>query len=152
MPRKEAYAAIALTEAVKVGIDKTSNEPASIVKTAELFYAFLAGEAAGEDVTPQPAKAATPKPAAPKQVATPVATKPTATKPAAAKPAVDPAVDPAFETVKGLVKSLIEANLRAEAIQLLSDHGAASTTALVALGPEAVEAFTNAANEMLATA
>lgn len=156
MPRKEAYAAIALTEAVKVGIDQSSNDPASIVKTAELFYNFLAGEAGEAQDSVPPAtpatttatKPAATKPAATKPAATTPATKPAATKPAAAKPAVDPA----FEAVKGLVKSLIEANLRAEAMQLLADNGANSTTSLVALGPEVVEAFTNAANELLATA
>lgn len=157
MPRKEAYAAIALTEAVKVGIDQTSNDPAFIIKTAELFYAFLAGEAGEAQDSAPTAPIAADKPAAAKPaVAKPAVTKPAATtaaKPAAAKPAAaKPAVDPAFEAVKGLVKSLIEANLRAEAMQLLADNGANSTTSLVALGPEVVEAFTNAANELLATA
>lgn len=153
MPRKEAYAAIALTEAVKVGIDASSNDPASIVATAELFYNFLAGEDAVAAPGTPPATAPATKPAATKPAATKPATTPATTKPAATKPAATkPAVDPAFEAVKGLVKQLIEANLRAEAMQLLADNGANSTTSLVALGPEVVEAFTNAANELLATA
>lgn len=144
MSKQAALAAVALTEAVKVGIDQTGNDYAKIVAGAELFYAFLTGgEAATGTPSAEPEKPKTDKPKT---------DKPKAEKSKPAPEPEKPKADDSLERVKGVIKSLIEADMREQVAQLLNAQGAKSASSLVEKGPEAVEAFLEAANELLLSA
>jgi hypothetical protein len=140
----EATRAHALQHAATVHAG--SNNPATVLETAEAFHAFITGD---NETTPAPKTPSEAAPAAPAK---------SAAKPAAAKKAA-PVVDDAEaeeageevtkEQVGESIEALLNNNLRAQAIKLFAKYGAKSLSGVkpedyAAIKQDAYNALMNA--------
>jgi hypothetical protein len=153
----EATRAIALTEAVKIGIDKGFSVADTIMAAGKLAAFLEADATVAFAATPTAAPAAAEpkklgrpakgeKPAAPAKAAAPAPAPEPEPEPEADAPAADAVT---AQHVKEKITALVAANLRAQAQALLGNFGATSFSTLKA---EDYAGFVNRADELLLAA